>query len=1387
MTIETEKKKKNRFLTKEFLFYAFLFALGVILLSVSVFAESINIGANLNVTEEATSVYNIDKGTYYDTIQQAIDDANYRDTIQLLDDEYNENVNIGIPLILEGNGATIYGVENDVDIINVQPKLYNKLLTTDNLWYSPTLSSGYDGGECDDHPEWDSGTTYSLNEWVSYNHILYRSLINNNNEHPSNESAWNNQYSCGYSIEAILESSPYDNQVYWYGNANQNNIIIGKDFGEDVLINSFRISSIDTTGSPNFVIVEGSHDNSTWDFVYESSLSYPRYGSSNNPVLPEDQIEERTWVGDEEYRYWRLRFTQQQSGSSFMRLNEVRFNRWDVLNYTKNGLSNIIFPPTNNQLFSLGVEGDVLVTAQTSNGGFTAVDISNPESPVVTFNQLFNAGGVDIEDGLAYVTDYGNNLLRIYDVSDIYNVVNVANYTMSCNNSMSVAINVYDGYAYVQDYSGANFGIVDVRDYNNIQCQGGLQIKTAYGGAISVIDNVMFVLAENGVLYVYDVTTKSSPSLLNQYDWNGNPMTTGIDVDENNIFVSNYGNNSLDILNNPCSDFTNPVCEDDIEIVSSLYQTKGDRARGLKYNAEEELVYVAWHRFFGTGNGATSVVDVSDRSNPEELAWYGVWSSVNAVDFKDKYIFSAPNTGRINVHYYDRDIVALRIKNLILDHKNMSSTEQFGSVYGVRASWVYNISLENIIVQNLGNDNQYERMGFNVQQTKFFTMRDCEVYNVRGNFAGGLRLGANVNADIDGLKVDGVIGTANEWLVYANGVNNATFRNMEIHNVQGSVPMPIQLQSSHNNYFENITMTNVTGSSSATFIKGQQSDNNTFRNVYLDGLYANGLIASAIDFTHDTNPELGNQNNVFENIIIRNLEGAVQTRGVNLDRGAKNNIFSNITMENFVGNANGMTASTLMGISVNSRAGNGNTINNLFEDITFRNFSSTGNVYGVNINSLTTSANTTNNTFRNLNFENSVIGDEVVGVRDTSNCNNVIEDSLFEGFDTALYGGETNCFIPTNNILLNNDIHLVNIINVSSRFDNNYVDFFASANDGLNAYGNMRFTFDNLFGLGDPLRAVSLHNLTLKIRENQKITSVEIPFNTTLTHPNNFDSENMTFEFENSIFTIQGKNSLSAIKFGHNDLETNFDKPITINMYVSANNGSELKIYRSQNGISWTNDGINNETCIVQNNVCSFNTTKASLFALTEIPTQPTGGSGGDPNKFVGEEEIEKVEIGIREPTNFFSVITGAEEFSGSSMIQLDTFKREVVMVEGTTQEFKVSLYNIAPHRNDVTLTILPKGKYEWFSTINPEVIIPARDDRDMVVKISVPDGTPQGKYSGFIDIQTEYEIGEFEFVVNVVPKKMSLWLLVLIVSVVSILFLIIAVKLSGTKKWKSL
>lgn len=166
-------------------------------------------------------------------------------------------------------------------------------------------------------------------------------------------------------------------------------------------------------------------------------------------------------------------------------------------------------------------------------------------------------------------------------------------------------------------------------------------------------------------------------------------------------------------------------------------------------------------------------------------------------------------------------------------------------------------------------------------------------------------------------------------------------------------------------------------------------------------------------------------------------------------------------------------------------------------------------------------------------------------------------------------------------------------------------------------FSDSAFTIPNGDSLSSTTSVTAATELLINISVSGGTSSVLIPAETVITRDDGslFDTGDLGGSSVD-LSTLSGLGDGvvldGALQWGITNFGLDFDKPITINLFVGNNfDGQTRNILRSTDTSSgWTNDGIlDPKTCVVSDGICTFQTTKASYFAITEI-TPPSGSSG---------------------------------------------------------------------------------------------------------------------------------------------------------------------------------
>ncbi|MBD3192162.1 MAG: DUF2341 domain-containing protein [Candidatus Heimdallarchaeota archaeon] len=261
----------------------------------------------------------------------------------------------------------------------------------------------------------------------------------------------------------------------------------------------------------------------------------------------------------------------------------------------------------NNPLF-ITVNGNYAYIA--ANGGVMyIVDISSPTTPSLssTFNgdEFYFGNSIAVEGNYAFLADFNARLLRVVDVSDKGNPVQVGSYCGDKTEGGELYLFkpqgvVVDGdYLYLSGY-GDKFGFVslDISTPSN-----PIELDTYDDGYVGpdslVLDGSYVYGAYEAGLKVYSVSDPNSINLVGSW---GSSTGDGFDIGISGNYACIAAGDYLRIID--ISDPTNPFQESTFD--KNPY---GSSIRGVAIN--DNYVNIADYNLYGLG-----IVDISDPSNP---------------------------------------------------------------------------------------------------------------------------------------------------------------------------------------------------------------------------------------------------------------------------------------------------------------------------------------------------------------------------------------------------------------------------------------------------------------------------------------------------------------------------------------------------------------------------------------------------------------------------------------------------------------------------------------------------------------------------------------------------------------------------------------------------
>ena len=186
------------------------------------------------------------------------------------------------------------------------------------------------------------------------------------------------------------------------------------------------------------------------------------------------------------------------------------------------------------------------------NGRLTVVDISNLSSPQVVGVQPFDATwqltSIYVEGNYAYTTDYANDSLRIFELTNFNDLVNDAPAAVTHSTQLDGAIDVFvkDGFAYVLGAGSDYFTVVDVSDPHKVSIIGTLTSAANMDDprALDIIGNYAYVAAsDDSMLSIVDITDPTTPTVVSTVQDSGWLSPEGIQIVGNQAYVLDAGIN----------------------------------------------------------------------------------------------------------------------------------------------------------------------------------------------------------------------------------------------------------------------------------------------------------------------------------------------------------------------------------------------------------------------------------------------------------------------------------------------------------------------------------------------------------------------------------------------------------------------------------------------------------------------------------------------------------------------------------------------------------------------------------------------------------------------------------------------------------------------------
>jgi len=293
---------------------------------------------------------------------------------------------------------------------------------------------------------------------------------------------------------------------------------------------------------------------------------------------------------------------------------------------------------------------------------------SQAKEKEVTLTKIgeFRIGGVlfdvEVEDSIAYVSEYSASRLRIIDVSDPTSPFELGNYSVNLPHYISVV----DEVAYIAAWNHG-LQIVNVSDPSNPSKLSEF-IPPGFVGGIHVVNNYAFVGATNADMHLLDVSDPSNPQNISSFSPGG---TISFFKKDDLVFILAWST-STETSNVVVADYSDPenpseVSRFDLGDISADISVVGDYVYtsclygGLKIlnysdieNPELLSVYDEGGEayalevindivYLGNGYRGLELYDVSNKSSPSIIANYSTSGFAEELKVQDDLIYLNEN------------------------------------------------------------------------------------------------------------------------------------------------------------------------------------------------------------------------------------------------------------------------------------------------------------------------------------------------------------------------------------------------------------------------------------------------------------------------------------------------------------------------------------------------------------------------------------------------------------------------------------------------------------------------------------------------------------------------------------------------------------------------
>ena len=278
-------------------------------------------------------------------------------------------------------------------------------------------------------------------------------------------------------------------------------------------------------------------------------------------------------------------------------------------------------------------------------------------SSIVLGTGMFSAWGLDLDEtaSYAYVADYNSGSLRVIDVRDKYNPIEVGSVTHE--KLVGAAYPIYhNGYVYVEGKKvGGRFCVIDVTNPSMPKVVGATDVCCIPQKKRMISDN-MVIGSRGSTVRIMDVSNPAKPVEKGSVsDSTRLDSTVGIAIADSKAYVSGYHRfNTIDI--------SDPTKLEILATLTDYVHISGD-TRDVEINGN--YAFIA-----DFGKGAIVVVDISQPTAPtfhslfEDAKLRGLWD----IEIVGTKLFCAADLANTLSIVDAADIKNLRIQESITDN-----------------------------------------------------------------------------------------------------------------------------------------------------------------------------------------------------------------------------------------------------------------------------------------------------------------------------------------------------------------------------------------------------------------------------------------------------------------------------------------------------------------------------------------------------------------------------------------------------------------------------------------------------------------------------------------------------------------------------------------------